>query len=136
MFRSSGMNGVTQRITAVWSRLQGELAVAGTRTAVGLRDGASNQDIEQFEQEVGVLLPDALRASYAIHDGQHSDSDDLFPPWRLLSLDDALTTSRRHNALLESGDFPADTSPSPNQKPWWNRLWIPITANGLGDHHV
>lgn len=51
-----------------------------------LNPPAPLEAIEAFERELGLVLPPAVRAAYALHDGEADHSEGIFGTWRWLPL--------------------------------------------------
>jgi cell wall assembly regulator SMI1 len=76
--------------------------------------GASEQEIQQVEQALGIIFPDDMRASWLIHDGTRFAFADI---WRLLSMQEILEQHRQDMTY-----------------PWWPASWIAFAANDCGDY--
>jgi cell wall assembly regulator SMI1 len=57
-------------VTASWRRIEAWLAEHLPQTGATLRPGVSDGDLAAFEQALGRPLPDDVRESWKIHDGQ------------------------------------------------------------------
>jgi len=121
-----------------WLRIERRLAQLGCLEAMGLRPGADAQEIERLEAHLGVALPDSVRQSLAIHDGQ--DGFGLAFGCELLSVAGIRQEWDNWRALDEA-DMNADCAdamdsvPSGFIKPLYcNRAWIPLTHDGGGNH--
>jgi len=121
-----------------WVRIERRLAQLGCLEAMALRPGADAQEIERLETHLGVKLPDSLRQSLAIHDGQ--DGFGLAYGTELLSVAGIRQQWDNWRALDEdamnadSADM-MGSAPSGFIKPLYsNRAWIPLTHDAGGNH--
>jgi cell wall assembly regulator SMI1 len=120
-----------------WSRIESWLSIHAVAVLQSLHSGASPDELLQSEQFLGLALPDDVKASYRIHDGQEPGGFGLIDCWELLSLERMREEWSVWKDLLDGGDF-ADVSSSPDpaiRDDWWNPRWIPLTYSGSGDHH-
>jgi cell wall assembly regulator SMI1 len=131
-FRVVAMEAIWRRIEA-WFRLHAPAALSE------LQPGASADRIAQAESAMGLRFPEAMRASYRIHDG--SGLLRLFPEGRLMELVDAgngvVYEWNVWRSILEEGDLPEVGVPpeGPIQAVRWNMRWIPLTDVGQGNHY-
>jgi cell wall assembly regulator SMI1 len=58
-------------VAASWQRLDRWYKTHAPEVIESLRPGASEQEISAIEKESGVQLPDSLRQSYMVHDGEN-----------------------------------------------------------------
>jgi len=109
-----------------------------------LTPGASEQAIADIERELGVMLPEDVRASYRRHDGGFSLEPviymDMSPlaemaeSWHILT--DLLRDEEWANqppyyfseVVVRSG-----WQTGPIQPVWWNRRWIPFASELAGN---
>lgn len=120
-----------------WARIERWLAESAPDVLDSLQPGATEEQISNTEAALGVTLPDEVRASYPIHDGQSPDGPGLMDAWEFLSLSRMLDEWRIWKGLLDGGDL-ADAKSEPEEgvaDDWWNPKWIPLTYSGSGDHH-
>jgi cell wall assembly regulator SMI1 len=98
----------------------------------GFARGATQEQIRAAEREMGVSLPDDVRAAYRIHDG-------FSPPagggW--CSLERMVRTWRALRAALDGGDFAANRGRpvGPVRPVWYHPAWIPIVDEGPNNHY-
>lgn len=109
----------------------------GTNAPSGfsLAEPATDNDIESLETQLALSLPSDARRSYLLYNG--SNEKGIFPyGYYMLSLQEIVREWRIWNQGLQSGSFKEmKASPQgPIKMDWWNEKWIPITANGGGDH--
>lgn len=66
-------------VKALWDRLE-QWMVEHTGRSLGLRAGATENDIAILEQKTGIVLPADMRESLLAHDGQQTDETIAFSP--------------------------------------------------------
>jgi cell wall assembly regulator SMI1 len=120
----------------VWKRIEAWLDAHVPSGAGILHAGAAEEEIAATERFLGVLLPDDLRASLRLHNGQYSGPW-LIEGWELLSLDRIREEWTAWKDLLDEGAFRDFRSDSDGRvvQDWWHARWIPLTYDGAGDHH-
>ena len=99
------------------------------------RPGASLEEINATEQEIGLTFPDSLRESYLIHNGDPQWIR-THPTGHLLSLDEIIKNWKMREKFVEEGyvidsDF-VNCDPR-IRRVGWDLKWIPITDNGSGN---
>lgn len=122
-----------------WSSLEALLRERGLLDQVGLRSGASENEIVELEEHIGVRLPDEFRVFWSIHDGQDGVLG-VFSGERLLSLRqirqewDAWRSIDEPAMNDDCADFMA-SQPLGFIKPLYsNSAWIPFTSDHSGNH--
>jgi len=126
----------------VWDRIHVWLQANAPEVLANLRPGATEEAIRAAEAEMGVTLPDDVRASYLVHDGQEVLRDAgcgraFLYGWELCSLARILQSWRCHKDLLDNGTFD-DVKSDPSSKvrrDWWHPAWVPVTNSGMGYCH-
>lgn len=124
------------RIAASWHRVEAWLAVHAPKARADLRPPATEEAIRDAEEALGVALPDAVRGSFRVHDGQSGLAAYIMDGWMLLPLEFVVSEWRFLLGMLESGQW-VDTSGEPIgpvQPRWWMPAWIPLLSNGCGDY--
>lgn len=123
----------------MWQRIESWLAIHAPIILKGLLPGATKDTIYYTEEQMGIQLPDDVRASYAIHDGQRGTAPSLMGEWDLLPLQAIVTQWSLLKELLDAGTFTnADdvvVTVGPVRVNWWNAKWIPVMHNGAGDFY-
>lgn len=133
-------------MTPAWKRL--ESALQGHRPALikSLRPGVSAEDLTALAAALGRGLPEKAEEFLKIHDGQSGgkraafllvgDEDDG-DKFRFLRATEIVREWRIWKELVEGGEFRTRKSlPDAGVRDdWYNLGWIPLTADGLGDHH-
>ncbi|HEY9877863.1 MAG TPA: SMI1/KNR4 family protein, partial [Leptolyngbyaceae cyanobacterium] len=71
----------------IWARIDAWLMANAPGVLQTLKPGASDAQIKAFEQVVGVQLPEDVKASFRIHNGQSDYEYGLIDGRELLSLD-------------------------------------------------
>jgi cell wall assembly regulator SMI1 len=120
-----------------WDRIDAWLRLNAPGIHDSLRPGATDLEIAETEQFLGVTFPEAVRESYRIHDGQSSEGPGLIDAWELLSLERIKDEWKVWKDLLDGGDFEGNESEPEEgvRGDWWNDRWVPLTYSGSGDHH-
>jgi cell wall assembly regulator SMI1 len=127
----------------IWDRIHVWLAEHAPEVLASLRPPATNEQVRAAEEAMGVHFPADVKACYRIHDGQGAVEGEYEPPgflygWEWHSLEDVLGEWRTHKELVDDGTFTSDIRSNPRgpiRDDWWHPKWIPLTANGGGDHH-
>lgn len=122
---------------STWDRISAWLSTNAPTVYSSLRPGASEEAIAATEATLGVRFPDDLRQSLAIHDGQDEEAPGLINGCELLSLERIVDEWSIWTELLNEGEFDGLTSESddPVRGDWWNKAWVPLTYDGMGNHH-
>jgi cell wall assembly regulator SMI1/predicted DNA-binding WGR domain protein len=121
-------------VGASWKRIDAWLTKSAPSLMAKMGKGATLESIAKAETVLGVEFPDAVRASYAVHDGSGGVS--LFPSGDYLSLDEMLHQYKIWKELVGEGTWDDEESEpeGPIQKVHYHLKWIPLTHNGGGDH--
>ncbi|WP_128103167.1 SMI1/KNR4 family protein [Paenibacillus sp. DCT19] len=120
-----------------WQRIiaKGTSVDPGFEVALHLQPGAKEEDFRSVEHELGVILPEEMKALYRIHDGQIWDIGGAAFV-RNLTLT-PLVQVKENWAFLQEEFEPDELEPDIDDeiKPLlWNAKWIPIAENGGGDY--
>jgi cell wall assembly regulator SMI1 len=120
----------------IWKRIEAWLDAHVPSGAGILRPGATEEQIAAAERFLGVSLPEDVRVSFGLHNGQ-SRGPWLMYGWELLSLERVREEWVAWKALLDEGTFRDFRSTSDGQtaEDWWHPRWLPLTYDGAGDHH-
>jgi cell wall assembly regulator SMI1 len=126
----------------LWERLELWLKSNYPELLDTLNDGATDEMIINAEEKLGIKFPNDFKESLKIHNGQKSNFDypGLIGGYELLSLDNIVEEWQVWTNLLDDGEFNDwdelifNTNKVKSDQ-WWRNKWIPITANGGGDHH-
>lgn len=121
----------------IWERIEAWLYHNAQDVFHSLQRPATEAQLREVEVELGLVLPEDVRTSYLIHNGQKSTQHSLLGSmWHLLSLQQALREWRLNNHLLEKRDYFSDAAQRPPRElrpVWWSAGWFPVAANGAGD---
>jgi cell wall assembly regulator SMI1 len=126
----------------LWERLELWLKSNYPELLDSLNDGATDEMIINAEEKMGIKFPNDFKESLKIHNGQKGNFDypGLIGGYELLSLDNIVEEWQVWTNLLNDGEFNDwdelifNTNKVKSDQ-WWRTKWIPITANGGGDHH-
>ena len=121
---------VMASVSSSWRRIVAWLAGNAPDLAGKMHPGATPEAIAQVEASMGIKLPDAVRASYLLHDG--SGIIRLFPPGFYLTLEQMASQGAMMRQNLEEGWFEGlEYDPKgPIRKVSYHPSWIPLTDNG------
>ena len=101
-----------------------------------LNPPATNEEIEELKNALGVDLPDDFISVLKIHNGQKGDSAWLFDSQEFLSTHRIIEEFNTWKNLLESELHGKVSTPDDGVKSdWWNVNWIPFTSDGCGDNY-
>lgn len=129
-------DGSVQRdVPAIWARIEAWLERRAPSVLAGLAGPADKLAVEQAERELGMALPDDLRASLAIHDGEARDVG-LVRGMTLNGLETMMYDWRAMEKLRVSGifgDAGAVRTQAGLRPGHWHRGWLPIASTGDGD---
>ncbi len=124
----------------IWNDIKDLIGRNGHLDTLALRPGASVQALDALERHVGVELPRALRDFLAIHDGQDPRARGLFFHSMFLGTDEIAGEWDNWRSIDEAemnadcADFMASEPPGFVKPLYANRLWIPLTHDGGGNH--
>jgi cell wall assembly regulator SMI1 len=136
-------------IAASWQRIEAWLQENAPHIYDSLQPGASEAEIAKVESQLGVALPDDVKASYRIHNGQNDKAvNGMFPapPSRYSGFEPGYLLHEvmgiygewdEWKELVEGGDFDGEKSePQPGIRDDWFHLgWLPFAHNGGGDSY-
>jgi cell wall assembly regulator SMI1 len=120
----------------LFDRIHVWLAANAPEVLASLRPGATEEAIRAAEREMGVTLPDDVRAAYRIHDGQEWGHDLVYGrQW--LPLADVVGTWRSLKKMIDGETVaPADKVPAKEatRADYWHPAWIPLASNESSHH--
>lgn len=121
----------------LWGRLEKWLEINAPDVLDDLNGGASESEILELETALGIKLPEDLKESLRIHNGQTGDSHGLIAGWEFLSTQRILDEWSVWKDLYAKDSFiNLDVKAQEGvANIWWQPAWIPLTFNGCGDHH-
>ena len=113
---------VRRDVEASWKRIDKWLKKNAPRVFEALAPGASDAQITEVERKMKVTLPEDVRASWRVHDGDEGSA--VLPSTRAEDMG---------YGLLSLKDFGLH-SKSMRGYEGWERGWLPIAANPGGDY--
>jgi cell wall assembly regulator SMI1 len=127
----------------IWDRVHTWLTAHAPVVLDSLAPPATEAQIRAAENALDVTLPDDVKASYRIHNGQRVVSGQygkpalLYGGWDLYSLAEVVSQWKCWKDLSDRGTFAGGGSrpTGPIRTDWWHPGWIPLTGNDGGDHH-
>ena len=121
----------------IWNRIETWLAIHAPEILDSLQPGATTQAINKAEAFLASKLPEDVKASYRLHNGQSESGHGLIDAWEFLSLERMRDEWQIWKDLLDAGEFDGTKSAPVGsiQSDWWNPNRIPLTYSGSGDHH-
>jgi cell wall assembly regulator SMI1 len=90
-----------------------------------LRPGLTAEKLAAFEAQLGVPLPDSLRALYQWRDGHSSGRTRSFHGNRTWMTSAEIVSTKQLMDSMIGADF---------EPGWWERSWIPFLHNGGGSY--
>ena len=122
----------------LWQRLQSILEITNPSVLADLAPPATDIEISDLQEKLGVTLPDDFIACLKIHNGQRGKADGLFDGSEFLSTPRILQTWTMMKEILDSGIFDElgideNASNQGIKSSMWNLKWIPIIDFGNGD---
>ena len=125
----------------IWDRIHVWLAANAPEVLASLRPGATDEQIRAAEREMGVTLPEDVKACYRIHDGQ-GNVRYSWPPGFLYgfewySLESIVFQWRQMKDFIDGG-IPDDWRKEPVgpvRDDWYHLAWIPLTGSVSGDYY-
>ena len=132
-----------QSMADAWRRLEATLAARLPGAYETLNPGASGEDLLALAAAREERLPDTLEQFLKIHNGQQDESKAAFiyagddSKFRLINTSEIIREWRLWNDLLSAGEFVGRRVLADGgvRAEWYNRRWIPLTADGLGNNH-
>jgi cell wall assembly regulator SMI1 len=118
-----------------WQRIDAWLAAHAPTLAGRLHPPATPAAIARAETRLGVGLPEELRASLEVHDGQQPGGE-VLGEWALLTCAEIAYLGVDNRTLLAGARPPEQAAlveGSGVRPAWWHPGWIPLVANGGGD---
>lgn len=119
-------------IEQLWDRIETWLATHAPEIRNALEEGATEAEIEQAENTIGVTLPPDVKASFLRHRS--------FGPGDFLmgqSITYGLAEMVRGQQGLKERRAQEKRIPEylsgPIQPVWWHSLWLPLTGDGAGN---
>jgi cell wall assembly regulator SMI1 len=102
---------------------------------IGFRPPAEPSSLDAYERELGVALPDDLRALWLLHDGQ--DGEGLWLPAPFLSVAQSRALRDEHCGFVVHEWLERTLDADPRQRDCvYHPRRVPLAASDLGDHYV
>jgi cell wall assembly regulator SMI1 len=123
-----------ETVKSAWHRISAWYAANTPDGTLVLAPGASEIEIVNFENEIGLHLPEDLRASFALHNGTLNEGYLLYHG-ELLSLKKISKLCKEYSQWQKNEnwglgpDYETDFIEGPIKPIWWNPLRIPLTDN-------
>lgn len=125
----------------IWLRIEDWLRDNAPTGLDVLASGASDTKISELEEYLSIQLPEDVKASYRLHNGQIAYEYGLFNGCEFLSLERIKNEWQIWKELLDSGTFQSADGQDQGCEPdlgvanvWWSAKWIPLTYDGSGNH--
>jgi cell wall assembly regulator SMI1 len=126
------------KMKELWHEIEHRLEELGCLAEMKLNAGATDASMDSLEEHLGQKLPQPVREFLAIHDGQSGHG--LLFGYEFLSVDKIrdqwdMWRSIDEDAMnADCAEF-MQSDPIGFIKPMYtNRLWIPLSADGGGNH--
>jgi cell wall assembly regulator SMI1 len=138
------LNEIGLKMQFLWERIEKWLQANAPEVALALQIRATEDQIQADETAMGVTLPEDIRASYRIHNGQRNDMPGAEYGFGILGAEDFLSLENMveqwhtPTELLREGKFEGITVDSSEEvKPdWWNPKWVPVTFSGGNNYCI
>jgi internalin A len=124
-------------VTEIMNRLQAMLKDALPQLEGSLRGPANEKTLAEAEIELGLVLPEELRALYLLHDGEETNGPGLFMGLRFLPVEELVQHWKVWAELEADWGVEAEHYSVPMgwiQERYINRGWLPIGEDGGGNH--
>ena len=133
-------------VQTLWERIEAWLSIYAPHAWQMLRMGATEWEIQQAEDALGITLPEHFKASCRIHDGGYMIN--LATEMKIFSLKDTVVEWQMFKELEEMGTWSQAGIPyyftervlrsswqtGPLQPVWWHQRWIPFGRDRAGNH--
>jgi cell wall assembly regulator SMI1 len=121
--------------SASWQRIEAWLRNHAPDILADLGPPASPERIRAAEEQLQCTLPEDVRASLGIHDGQQGSAAYLFGQWEYFGIEAVLSEHKMLQQVFAAGAQTSEVSDPRVRKAWWLPAWIPILGNGSGDYY-
>lgn len=124
---------------AQWERLKARFQARAPHLLEYLQRGVTDQELDDFERDIGVTLPEDFRAFYKVHNGQPALSEHgLLYGLHLLPLDEIRYQQAAWAEVEDMNEEMAhlmESEPEGAIRPLYtNPLWVPFTHYQDGNH--
>src|ERR1051326_1232042 len=124
-------------VERLWDRIETWLAVHAPALAEALEDGATEAEITQAEETLGVALPPDVKATFKRHRSFGDGGDFLMGQPINYGVAEMVQEQQRLKGLGEETQARKQGTPKylsgPIQPVWWHPLWLPLTGDGAGN---
>ncbi|MCU0546814.1 MAG: SMI1/KNR4 family protein [Oscillatoriaceae cyanobacterium Prado104] len=124
----------------IWTKIETWLIANAPQILEVLQPGASDDRISELEELLSIQLPEDVKSSYRIHNGQFTYNYGLIYGREFLSLARIKDEWECWKELLDSGTFETEDGEDIGSEAapgicnvWWSPKWIPLTYDGAGD---
>jgi cell wall assembly regulator SMI1 len=128
-------------IPEIWVQIETWLRANAPKVLDVLQPGASDAQISELEDFLSMQLPEDVKSSYRIHNGQLTYEYGLIHRREFLSLERIKDEWECWKELLDSGTFETEDGEDIGSESapgicnvWWSAKWIPLTYDGAGNH--
>lgn len=125
----------------IWIEIEDWLRVNAPEMLAVLQAGASDAEISELEDFLSMQLPEDVKSSYRIHNGQSGFEYGLINGREFLSLERIKDEWLIWKELFDSGNFQTEegqeqvSEAAPGiRNLWWSPKWLPLTYDGSGNH--
>lgn len=125
-----------RRMAEVWQRIETWLIAHHPAKVEMLSPPAAAEDVQTLEAGIGRSLPQSLRASLMVHNGESDEPVGLLYGYELLSTSRILDEWTTMRDVAAGWSKEQNTSPDPVegvQPRHWHVGWIPIAGDGGGN---
>jgi uncharacterized protein YjbI with pentapeptide repeats/cell wall assembly regulator SMI1 len=125
-------------VAEAWKRIDDTVRFLDPEESRSLPAGASPEDLERVEKEIGVSLPEAFRQAYLLHNGSNQISvcpNAFFLP--VVATETSRGILEAWLAMCEIGEEFKDERSKPNgpiRTVHWHPKWVPFADNEGGDY--
>ncbi|MGG1679673.1 SMI1/KNR4 family protein [Neobacillus sp. NRS-1170] len=100
-------------------------------------EAATEAEIAEAEQKMGLHFPKSFKELLLIHNGQRDEYKRALGNYVLLSLDEIVDSWQTMKKLVDNNVFKdfeeVEAVGAVKKEFWWNPCWIPIATNGAGE---
>ena len=101
-----------------------------------LNPPATDDEILELTNVIGIELPNDFLGILKIHNGQKGEAAWLFDSQEFLSTHRIIEEFNTWKKLFDTELQGKVSNPDDGVKnDWWNKAWIPFTSDGCGDHY-
>lgn len=130
---------------SIWARIETWLSLNAPSLLETLQPGARDAEIEELENQLSIQLPEDVKASYRIHDGQKDVGSPFLYGYEFLSLEDIYMQWKLEQGVdseireIYGSEYPSQLNRQLEENEVrnesWNRYWIPLASSDAGDHY-